>query len=118
MPAKPERQEIKFQERHAAKSAGLGRGEMRKQLLTVILPLLLLVLAASAAETPAVKLSELQRVNVVRGTDDIRVEISSRGEMTPKLSTLDSPARGRRQSAIHGDSSPSVKLPARRLVRR
>ena len=28
---------------------------MRKQLLTVILPLLLLVLAASAAETPAVK---------------------------------------------------------------
>ena len=66
---------------------------MRKQLLTVILPLLLLVLAASAAETPALKLSELQRVNVVRGTDDIRVEISSRGEMTPKLSTLDSPAR-------------------------
>jgi type IV pilus assembly protein PilQ len=66
---------------------------MRKQLLTVILPLLLLVLAASAAETPAVKLSELQRVNVVRGTDDIRVEISSRGQVTPKLSTLDSPAR-------------------------
>jgi type IV pilus assembly protein PilQ len=66
---------------------------MRKQLLTVILPLLLLVLAASAAETPAVKLSELQRVNVVRGTDDIRVEISSRGQLTPKLSTLDSPAR-------------------------
>jgi len=66
---------------------------MRKQLLTVILPLLLLVLAASAAETPAVKLSELQRVNVVRGTDDIRVEISSRGDLTPKLSTLDSPAR-------------------------
>jgi type IV pilus assembly protein PilQ len=66
---------------------------MRKQLLTVILPLLLLVLAASAAETPAVKLSELQRVNVVRGTDDIRVEISSRGDLSPKLSTLDSPAR-------------------------
>jgi len=66
---------------------------MRKQLLTVILPLLLLVLAASAAETPAVKLSELQRVNVVRGTDDIRVEISSHGDLTPKLSTLDSPAR-------------------------
>src|SRR5438552_1976126 len=66
---------------------------MRKQLLTVILPLLLLVLAASAAETPAVKLSELQRVNVVRSADDIRVEISSRGDLTPKLSTLDSPAR-------------------------
>src|SRR5438552_4522688 len=66
---------------------------MRKQLLTVILPLLLLVLAASADETPEVKLSELQRVNVVRSADDIRVEISSRGDLTPKLSTLDSPAR-------------------------
>jgi len=32
-------------------------------------------------------------VNVVRGTDDIRVEISSRGVVTPKLSALDSPAR-------------------------
>jgi type IV pilus assembly protein PilQ len=36
---------------------------------------------------------ELERVNVVRGTDDIRVEISSRGVVTPKLSALDSPAR-------------------------
>jgi type IV pilus assembly protein PilQ len=32
-------------------------------------------------------------VNVVRSTDDIRVEISSRGAVTPKLSVLDSPAR-------------------------
>src|SRR5260370_24125319 len=66
---------------------------MRKQLLTVILPLLLLVVAASAAETPAIKLSELQRVSGVRGTDDMRVELSCRGQVTPMLSTLDSPAR-------------------------
>ncbi len=44
---------------------------------------------AAAAQTP----SQLDRVNVVRGTDDIRVEMSSSGTMSPKLSTLDSPAR-------------------------
>ena len=70
---------------------------MRKQLLSVILPLILLGLMASAAETPALEGSsqrnELQRVNVVRGADEIRVEISARGTVTPKLSTADSPAR-------------------------
>jgi len=44
---------------------------------------------AAAAQTP----SQLDRVNVVRSTDDIRVEMSSRGTLTPKLSTLDSPTR-------------------------
>ncbi|MFZ0419153.1 MAG: type IV pilus secretin PilQ [Candidatus Sulfotelmatobacter sp.] len=70
---------------------------MRKQLLSVILPLMLLGLMASAAETPVLQAAsqrnELQRVNVVRGTDEIRVEISARGAVTPKLSTADSPAR-------------------------
>jgi len=70
---------------------------MRKQLLSVFLPLLLLGLAASAAEVPALQAAsqrnELQRVSVVRGTDEIRVEISARGAVTPKLSTADSPAR-------------------------
>jgi type IV pilus assembly protein PilQ len=50
---------------------------------------LLLLVTAAAAQTP----SQLDRVNVVRSTDDIRVEMSSRGTLTPKLSTLDSPAR-------------------------
>src|ERR1700692_3738510 len=71
---------------------------MRKQLLSVILPLLVLGLAASAAETPASQpvnqRNELQRVNVVRGAaDEIRVEISARGAVTPKVTTADSPAR-------------------------
>jgi type IV pilus assembly protein PilQ len=70
---------------------------MRKQLLSVILPLMLLGLMASAAETPtldaASQRNELQRVNVVRGTDEIRIEISARGAVTPKLSTADSPSR-------------------------
>jgi type IV pilus assembly protein PilQ len=64
----------------------------------MFVPLLLLTVVASAtaqapASQPAGQRSELERVNVVRGTDDIRVEISSHGAVTPKLSTLDSPAR-------------------------
>jgi len=59
--------------------------------------MLLLGLVASAAETPASQTAsqpnELQRVNVVRGADEIRVEINARGAVTPKLSTADSPAR-------------------------
>jgi type IV pilus assembly protein PilQ len=63
---------------------------MRKQQLTQFVSLLMLVVGvAAAAQTP----SQLDRVNVVRGTDDIRVEMSSSGTVTPKLSTLDSPAR-------------------------
>jgi len=61
---------------------------MRKQQVTMFVSLLMLV-AAAAAQTP----SQLDRVNVVRGTDDIRVEMSSKGTLAPKLTTLDSPAR-------------------------
>src|SRR5271167_1411882 len=70
---------------------------MRKQLLSVFLPMLLLGLVASAAEMPASQpasqKNELQRVNVVRGTDDIRIAMDARGAVTPKMSTADSPAR-------------------------
>jgi type IV pilus assembly protein PilQ len=70
---------------------------MRKQLLTMFVPFLLLAVVAAAAQAPASppasQRSELERVNVVRGTDEIRVEISTRGALTPKLSTADSPAR-------------------------
>ncbi len=69
---------------------------MRKQL-SVILTSLLLGLMASAAETPALpgvsQRNELQRVNVVRGTDEVRVEISARGAVMPKLSKANSPSR-------------------------
>ncbi|HVI08647.1 MAG TPA: AMIN domain-containing protein, partial [Candidatus Binatia bacterium] len=70
---------------------------MRKQWLSMFLTWLLLGLAAPAAEMPATapagQRSELQRVNVVRGADEIRVEINAQGSVTPKLSTADSPAR-------------------------
>jgi type IV pilus assembly protein PilQ len=51
--------------------------------------LLLMAVVAAAAQTP----SQLDRVNVIRDTDAIRVEMKASGAVTPKLSTLDSPAR-------------------------
>jgi type IV pilus assembly protein PilQ len=71
---------------------------MRKQLLSVVLPLLILGLIAAAAETQntgtdATTHAALQRVNVVHGEDGISLEITARGAVTPKLSTLSSPAR-------------------------
>src|SRR5438270_6294920 len=62
---------------------------MRKQQLAMFVSLLLVLVVAAAAQTP----SQLDRVNVVRDTDTIRVEMSSKGTLTPKVSTLDSPAR-------------------------
>jgi type IV pilus assembly protein PilQ len=50
---------------------------------------LLMAGVVAAAQTS----SQLDRVNVVRGTDEIRVEISSHGAVTPKVSRLGSPAR-------------------------
>jgi hypothetical protein len=50
----------------------------------------------AAAAKPAVVSGQpiqLQRINVVQATDGIRVEISSSGPVTPKLTKLDSPAR-------------------------
>jgi type IV pilus assembly protein PilQ len=62
---------------------------MRKQQLTKFVSFLLVGVVAAAAQTPG----QLDRVNVVRGTDDIRVEINSTGTVSPKLSALDSPNR-------------------------
>ena len=71
---------------------------MRKQLLSVFLPLLALALMAAAAETQsadlgATKRAALQRLDILRGDDGISIEITARGQVTPKLSTLASPAR-------------------------
>ena len=71
---------------------------MRKQQLGVILPLLIVVLMAAAAQTQntgtvATTHAALQRLNVVRSDDGISVEFTARGPVTPKLSTLSSPAR-------------------------
>jgi type IV pilus assembly protein PilQ len=68
---------------------------MRKQLLVVLLPLLVMIAAAETATTPAATTDHatLQRVEVLRADDGISVEMTARGSMTPKVSTLESPAR-------------------------
>jgi type IV pilus assembly protein PilQ len=62
---------------------------MRKQQVTIFVSMLLMAVVAVAAEAP----SQLDRVNVIRDTDAIRVEMKASGAVAPKLSTLDSPAR-------------------------
>jgi len=70
---------------------------MRKQLLAVLLPLLILALVAGAetqsTSTGADTRATVQKVDVMHADDGISVEITARGQVTPKLSALDSPAR-------------------------
>jgi type IV pilus assembly protein PilQ len=70
---------------------------MRKQLLAVLLPLLILALIAGAetqsSSTGADKRATVQKVDVMHADDGISVEITARGQVSPKLSALDSPAR-------------------------
>ena len=75
---------------------------MRKQLLGVFLPLLVVGLMV-AAETQgtgtgttasaATKRAALKRLNVVRAEDGISIEITANGEVTPKLSAMNRPNR-------------------------
>jgi len=70
---------------------------MRKQLLTVLMPALVVVLTASAqtqsAGTDAPRHAAVQKVNVLHTGDGVSVEIKSRGAVKPRMSTLDNPAR-------------------------
>ncbi|MGO9123705.1 MAG: type IV pilus secretin PilQ [Terriglobales bacterium] len=68
---------------------------MRKQLLVVLLPLLVLsaIGETPSAATGTTKHAALQKVDVIRGNDGISVEITSRGQVTPAVSTLESPTR-------------------------
>jgi type IV pilus assembly protein PilQ len=70
---------------------------MRKQLLAVLLPLLILALIAGAetqsSSTGADKRATVEKVDVMHADDGISVEITAHGQVTPKLSALDSPAR-------------------------
>jgi type IV pilus assembly protein PilQ len=62
---------------------------MRKRQRTIFVSWLLVTAVAAAAQAP----SQLDRVNVVVGADNVRIEMKSAGTLTPKLSTLDSPPR-------------------------
>jgi type IV pilus assembly protein PilQ len=66
---------------------------MRKQLLVVLLPLLVLSAIGETPSADTTKHATLQRVDVIRGNDGISVEITSRGQITPTVSTLEAPAR-------------------------
>ena len=70
---------------------------MRKQLLAVLLPLLILALVAGAetqsTSTDAETRATVQKVDVMHADDGISVEITARGQVTPRLSMLESPAR-------------------------
>ncbi len=71
---------------------------MRKQFLTVLLPMLVMVFMTASAQTQgagtdAPRHAALQKVNVVRTADGVSVEIRAHGTVKPRLSTLDNPAR-------------------------
>jgi type IV pilus assembly protein PilQ len=70
---------------------------MRKQLLAVLLPLLILALIAGAetqsTSTGADNRATVQKVEVMHADDGISVEITAHGQVMPKLSALASPAR-------------------------
>src|ERR1700758_3741180 len=71
---------------------------MRKQVLTVLLPLLAIVLVAAAAETQSPNTGSsrpatLQKVSVVPADDGITVEMITRGDVAPQLVVLEHPAR-------------------------
>jgi type IV pilus assembly protein PilQ len=100
---------------------------MRKQQLGVVLPLLIVFMVAAAAQTQntgtvATTHAALQRLNVVRGEGAISVEFTARGPVTPKLSTLSSPARvvidlpntvaltDQRQIAVDSDGVKGVRV--------
>jgi type IV pilus assembly protein PilQ len=81
-----------------AKRKARGESEMRKQFLTVLLPMLVMVLIAASAQTQgagadAPQHAALQKVNVMRTADGVSVEIRAHGTVKPRLSTLDNPAR-------------------------
>ncbi len=74
--------------------------------------------AASAKPAPAAKPAaastahnQLQKVNVVPGTDKVQIEISSSQAVTPKVSKLDSPARILVELPETVDASAQNKIP-------
>ncbi|HXY51974.1 MAG TPA: type IV pilus secretin PilQ [Terriglobales bacterium] len=98
---------------------------MRKQLLSAVLPLLMLVLMAAAADTPntgAATHAALQRLQLLHGDDGISLEITASAAITPKLSKLNSPARvvvdlpntvpatSQRQIAVGSDGVKGVRI--------
>ena len=62
---------------------------MRKQQAIIFVSLLLMGVVAASGQAP----NQLDRVNVIRDAENVRIEMTASGAVTPKLSRLDSPAR-------------------------
>src|SRR5450631_3705520 len=74
----------------------MGRWEMRKQLLGLLVPLMAFVLIADAADMTGKGVAAsaaLQKLEVAHSQDGLRVEFKAKGTVAPKVTTLDSPAR-------------------------
>src|SRR5689334_21898023 len=72
-----------------------GESEMRKQFLAVLLSSLIMAFITAAAQTQdaGIKHATLQSVNVVRTSDGVNLEINAHGNVKPRLSTMENPAR-------------------------
>jgi len=69
---------------------------MRKQLLGLLVPLTAFVLIANAADMTGGGLAPsaaLQKLEVGRSQNGLRVEFKAKGTLAPRVTTLDSPAR-------------------------
>src|SRR5450631_3145556 len=74
----------------------MGRWEMGKQLLGLLVPLMAFVLIADAADMTGKGVAAsaaLQKLEVAHSQDGLRVEFKAKGTVAPKVTTLDSPAR-------------------------
>jgi len=67
---------------------------MRKQMVGTIAALLAIVLVAGA-QTPGTETARaaLEKISVVRGETGVRIEMTTKGAITPKVETLSSPSR-------------------------
>ncbi len=68
---------------------------MRKQFLAVLLSSLIMAFITAAAQTQGagIKHATLQSVNIVRTDDGVNLEINAHGDVKPRLSTMENPAR-------------------------
>ena len=86
---------------------------MRKQFLTVLLPMLVMVLIAASAQTQgagtdAPQHAALQKVNVVRTADGVSVEISAHGSCETAAEHAGQPGPHRGRSAQYGSRPPRM----------
>ena len=86
---------LKTQDHGASRGEPVGRSEMRKQLVTVFILLLISSLMAAAETGSAAngKRATLRKVDVVRSENGTSVEVTAQGQVAPTVTTLDNPSR-------------------------